>query len=81
MPEFRGNSDKALANAHNNEPRGKQAISDDDIVDVNAPKSDFQEFLELFLPEDPKTLKRSILVRLADGIKTMISDAINSFLF
>jgi len=81
MAETRGNSDKELAAAQNKEPRTRTVVSDDDIVVESQAKSDFREFVELFLPEDPGVLKKSIMQRVADGLKSLASDLFNSILY
>lgn len=81
MQEIRGNSDKELAAAQNKEPRTRKVVSEDDVVIESQAKSDFREFVELFLPEDPGILKKSVMQRIADGLKSLASDVFNSFLY
>ena len=79
MPEIQGNSHKERE--ANKKPVSKQVVSQDDIVDVNEKKSDWREFIELFLPSDPRALKLGLMQRIADSFKALASDAFNYILY
>lgn len=82
MPDVLSNSEKTRqAGGQSRSPRAKQVVSADEVITGNEPKSDLQEFVELFIPEDPNSVKRSIMERIADGIKSLLWDMFGAVLY
>lgn len=81
MPEIRGNSHKEREAKKDTTPKSKQVVSSEDLVTVSQAKSDWREFLDLFLPADPRALKRGLMERIADSFKALASDAFNYILY